>query len=364
MMANNKKVVVAMSGGVDSSVAAALLLDQGYDVTGVMLRLWTAGGDDSRNRCCTPEAQEMANRIAYQLGIPFYVVDARKPFHDHVVNYYLATLKAGETPNPCWICNQDVRWGFLMETAMDMGADYMATGHYARKVVDETGEARLLAGLDAKKDQSYILSGLTQSQLQHSLFPLGEYRKPEIRRIAAQKNLPVADRPDSQDLCFLGDMTQTHFIHAVVPVLENPGPIQLKNGEQVGVHTGLANYTIGQRKGLGISSAKPMYVLDKDTVNNVLVVGTVEELGLSHFFAGKMHWISGRPLQSSSELKVKIRYKAEPVEATVKPLDAQHVEVTSEHSWRDLTPGQIAVFYHGEAVIGSGIISISPQAIV
>jgi tRNA-specific 2-thiouridylase len=363
-MTINKKVVVAMSGGVDSSVAAALLLDQGYDVTGVMLRLWTAGGDDTRNRCCTPEAQEMANRVAYQLGIPFYVVDARKAFHEHVVAYYLTTLKKGETPNPCWICNQDVRWGFLLETAMDMEADYMATGHYARKVTDKTGEVRLLTGLDPQKDQSYILSGLTQSQLQHSLFPLGYYRKPEIRQIAAQKNLPVADRPDSQDLCFLGDMTQAHFIHEVAPALENPGPIQLKSGEQVGVHAGLANYTIGQRKGLGFSSAKPMYVLDKDTAHNVLVIGTAEELGLSHFFAGSMHWISGKPLQATSELKVKIRYKAEPVEAMVKPVDAQRVEVTSEHSWRDLTPGQIAVFYDGEAVIGSGIISLSSQSTV
>ncbi|HTX79036.1 MAG TPA: tRNA 2-thiouridine(34) synthase MnmA [Longilinea sp.] len=363
-MANNKKVVVAMSGGVDSSVAAALLLDQGYDVTGIMLRLWTAGGDDSRNRCCTPEAQAMANRVAYQLGIPFYVVDARKPFHDHVVNYYLTTLKNGETPNPCWICNQDVRWGFLMETAMDMGADYMATGHYVRKVINETGEVRLLAAVDAKKDQSYILSGLTQAQLQHSLFPLGGYHKPEIRQIAAQKNLPVADRPDSQDLCFLGDMTQAHFIHEVVPTLENPGPILLKNGEQIGTHAGLANYTIGQRKGLGIAAPKPMYVLDKDTDRNVLVVGTVEELGMSHFFAGNMHWISGRPLAVISKLKVKIRYKAEPVDATVTPLDVQRVEVTSEHSWRDLTPGQIAVFYDGEVVIGSGVISISPPKTV
>jgi len=258
------RVVIAMSGGVDSSVAAALLLQQGYEVIGMMLRLWSEPGRAESNRCCSPDAMALARRVAAQLGIPFYAIDAQEIFHNTVVNYFVEGYARGATPNPCLICNRHVRWNFLLNHALALGADYLATGHYARLLADTAGRIQLLRAPDSHKDQSYVLHVLTQEQLMHALFPIGEYTKDQVRNFARQYHLPIAERRDSQDLCFLAGDDYRQFLIRNAPNILQPGPIETVDGETIGYHQGLPFYTIGQRKGLGISSAYPMYVLKKE----------------------------------------------------------------------------------------------------
>src|SRR5215216_3075172 len=261
------KVVVAMSGGVDSSVAAALLKEQGYDVIGMMLRLWSEPGKEDSNRCCTPDSMAQARRVAAKLDIPFYVVDAKDVFHNTVVQYFLEGYVRGETPNPCLICNRQIRWTFLLDHALALGADFMATGHYAR-IQRVEGSAQLLRAVDKNKDQSYVLHVLTQEKLKYALFPVGDYPKPEIRAIAEKYGLPTASRKDSQDLCFLAGEDYRNFLQRNAAEILKPGEILTRDGRSVGEHTGLANYTIGQRKGLGIASPVPLYVLGKNSTTN------------------------------------------------------------------------------------------------
>src|SRR5271157_4264636 len=266
------KVVVAMSGGVDSSVAAALLKQQGYDVIGMMLRLWSEPGKEDSNRCCTPDAMGLARRVAAKLDIPFYVIDAKDVFRKTVVEYFLDGYTRGETPNPCLICNRQIRWEFLLNHALALEADFMATGHYARTMKNENGGVNLLRAVDKSKDQSYVLHILNQEKLKRALFPVGEYAKPEIRKIAESFGLPTASRPDIQDLCFLAGDDYRNFLQRNAAEMLKPGRIVTRDGEVVGEHIGLANYTIGQRKGLGISSPVPLYVLGKNTVANTVIV--------------------------------------------------------------------------------------------
>ena len=358
-MNSNPKVVVAMSGGVDSSVAAALLVEQGYPVVGVMLRLWSEPGRELENRCCTLDSQGQARRVADRLGIPFYIVDARQKFYQQVVQAFVGGYLGGVTPNPCFVCNKMIRWGFLLDQARALGAEYLATGHYARIRKAETGKFELLRGNDQNKDQSYVLAMLDQTQLSKTLFPLGELDKPEVRNIARRLGLQVAERSDSQDLCFLGKQSYHQFLLNHAPEALRPGIIVNRKGEKVGDHRGLAFYTIGQRKGLGIAAAQPLYVLEKDLERNALVIGSGDELGYDRLIVANVNWIAGEPPQFPLRAMVKIRYKARLVEGTINFLSDEKVHVKLDQALRDITPGQVSVFYDGDVVLGSGVIQSS-----
>ncbi len=352
------KVVVAMSGGVDSSVAAALLKQQGHEVTGMMLRLWSETGKEDSNRCCTPDAMGMARRVAAKLDIPFFVLDAKELFHTTVVQAFLDGYAQGLTPNPCLVCNRSIRWEYLFEHAMALGAEYMATGHYVRLAQDEAGRVLLLRGVDHIKDQSYVLHVLTQEKLAHSLFPIGEYPKSEVRELARKFELPSAARSDSQDLCFLAGEDYRAFIDRNAPEIARPGPMLNRAGERLGEHQGLAYYTIGQRKGLGIPSAVPLYVLAKQPASNALIVGVADELGAHTLQVPSVQWVSGQlPVHLPARLQVKTRYTAREAWAKVTATQSGAVEVVFDEPQRDITSGQAAVFYDGEAVLGGGLIA-------
>jgi tRNA-uridine 2-sulfurtransferase len=356
-MENRPKVVIAMSGGVDSSVAAALLVKQGYDVIGMMMRLWSEPGKQADNRCCTPDAMASARRVAARLGIPFYAIDAQEIFFSKVVSYFIEGYIQGNTPNPCLVCNRHIRWEFLLNHARALGADAMATGHYARLRKDSLGRIQLMRAVDLAKDQSYVLHVLGQEQLTRALFPLGEYTKPQVRQLAREFNIASAERADSQDLCFLGDGDYRDFItrHTTEKVVR-PGPIADWEGKIIGQHQGLAFYTIGQRKGLGIASSQPLYVLEKDLRQNVLVVGGKDELGQSELIAEGVNWVSGERPPSEIRAQVKIRYKSREVWADVIPMENNHVHVRFDEPVQDITPGQAAVFYQDEVCLGGGVI--------
>jgi tRNA-specific 2-thiouridylase len=351
-----QKVVVAMSGGVDSSVAAALLKEQGYDVTGMMLRLWSEPGKEDTNRCCTPDSMAQARRVAGILDIPFYVIDAKDVFRETVVEYFLSGYARGETPNPCLICNRQIRWTFLLNHALALGAEFMATGHYVRIRDSENGNRELLRAVDHSKDQSYVLHVLKQEQLKHALFPVGDYPKPEIRAIAEKFGLPTASRKDSQDLCFLAGEDYRNFLQRNAAEILTPGEIVTPDGNVIGQHNGLANYTIGQRKGLNVQSAVPLYVMSKSASNNTLIVATQEQLGISDLTVRDVNWTSGNPPQESFYADVKIRYTAKEVKAWVTVENENQVSIKFDAPVRDATAGQAAVFYQDEVLIGGGII--------
>jgi tRNA-specific 2-thiouridylase len=351
------KVVVAMSGGVDSSVAAALLKQQGHEVTGMMLRLWSEPGKQDSNRCCTPEAMALARRAAAKLDIPFYAVDAKDLFRQTVVGHFLDGYAAGRTPNPCLVCNRHVRWGLLLEHALAQGADYLATGHYARRRTVEGGRHELLRALDRGKDQSYVLHVLGQQDLARSLFPVGEHTKSEVRELARTFGLPTASRADSQDLCFLAGEDYRDFIRRNAPEIARPGPVTRRDGTILGEHQGLAYYTIGQRKGLGLISPVPLYVLEKVSATNTLVVGVEQELGKAELEIDGVNWTSVSPQGEPFRAEVKTRYTARESPAEVTPLGGGRLRIRFDLPQRDITPGQAAVLYRGDLVLGGGLIS-------
>ncbi|NPV09265.1 MAG: tRNA 2-thiouridine(34) synthase MnmA [Anaerolineae bacterium] len=344
-----------MSGGVDSSTAAALLVEQGYDVIGLMLRLWSEvePGVESTNRCCTPEAVEEARAVAHHLGIPFYLINAEGQFRREVVDCFIEEYSRGRTPNPCVVCNRRVRFGFLLDYALMLGAERLATGHYARVRRSATGLFQLWRGADREKDQSYMLHALDQQQLARALFPLGELTKAEVRQLAAERGLRVADRPESQDLCFVSDGDYRRFLSRWAPETARPGPIVDRKGRRLGTHRGLAFYTVGQRRGLGIAAPEPLYVVELRPAENAVVVGTAAELGRSHLTASPMHWIEGRPESDCLRAEVQIRYRASPVPASI-TVDGDRVHVTLDRPLRDITPGQSAVLYQGDRCLGGG----------
>jgi tRNA-specific 2-thiouridylase len=354
-MTDQKRVIVAMSGGVDSSVAAALLVEQGYDVAGLMLRLWAEPGG-AANRCCTPDAVIDARQVAEALGIPFYVRDYKNIFKETVVSFFVDGYTQGVTPNPCIICNRDIRFDRLLKEALNLGGDYLATGHYARVTAEPDGRYSLRKGLDPTKDQSYVLYTMTQQRLTHILLPVGGYAKRDIRQIAADKNLPVFDRPDSQDLCFLGNGDYRQFLQRHAPQTVQPGPILNTAGEQLGQHNGLAFYTIGQRKGLGLSAPQPMYVLQLNTAANSLIVGPAAELGRRELVAGQVNYLDGQTPPPNCRVTAKIRYKAKEVPAMLTALPGQQANLIFDEPLRDITPGQSVVFYEDDRVLGGGII--------
>ncbi len=349
------RVVVAMSGGVDSSVAAALLKEQGYDVVGLMLKLWSAGESGKANRCCTPADVDAARSIAQQLDIPFYLINIADSFKATVVDYFIDEYTAGRTPNPCLMCNRHIRYELLLNKALSLGAQYLATGHYAR-VRNVGGQFQLLRGVDAQKDQSYVLSVLGQRELAHALWPLGELTKPQVRELAAQYKLAVAEKAESQDLCFLADGDYRDFLARYAPDGSiRPGVIRDMSGKVLGEHHGLPFYTIGQRKGLGLAAGQPLYVIALHTDDNAVIVGTQDELGRQACAARDMHYVSGELPIEPFRATAKIRYKAREAAVTVYP-QGSIVQVEFDAAQRDITPGQGLVLYDGEVVIGQGFI--------
>jgi tRNA-specific 2-thiouridylase len=344
-----------MSGGVDSSVAAALLQEQGYEVIGIMLRLWAEDGP-AANRCCTLDAVADARRVAGALGIPFYVRDYKDIFKRTVVDYFTEGYAQNLTPNPCLVCNRHIRFGRLLEEARALDADYLATGHYARVRRGADGTYQLLKGVHAAKDQSYVLHRLGQAQLGHALFPLGEYHKAEVRAMAEARGLPVFDRADSQDLCFLGNGDYREFLARHAPGAALPGPILDRAGRSLGEHRGLPYYTIGQRKGLGIAAPQPLYVLALDAARNAVIVGTADELGRRELTARDVTYVSGSPPANPAHIAARIRYKARDAGAVLTPLPGARAHVRFDDPLRDITPGQGVVFYQGDLVLGGGLI--------
>jgi len=350
-----ERVVVAMSGGVDSSVAAALLVEQGYDVIGLMMRLWSEPGGEADNRCCTPDAVEVARWVAAILDIPFYQVNVETRFRAHVVDYFVREYVAGRTPNPCLMCNRHIRFDALLRRALAMDARYLATGHYVR-LRRTDGRYRLLKGADASKDQSYVLYMLNQDTLRHLLFPLGDYTKEQVREMARQRGLPVADRAESQDLCFTANGDYRKFLQREVPEAVRPGPIVDRSGQALGQHKGLPFYTIGQRRGLGIAAPEALYVLEMDAARNALVVGTAAELGRTKLTASQVSYVSGETPSRPQRVKARIRYKAREAPAWLTGLPGDRAALHFDHPLRDITPGQGVVFYQGQDLIGGGII--------
>lgn len=346
-------MLVALSGGVDSSTCAALLLQAGWKVSALTLRLWRE--DDPQQNQNDTIILRRARAVADALKIPLEIVDVRAVFYQRVIEPFLQDYASGSTPNPCVLCNRFMKWAILMEAAASLGAGMVASGHYACIKQDEQGTYELHKGADPQKDQSYFLCMLNQEILAHTLFPLGGYHKTQIRSLALGFGLPSATHSDSQDLCFLPESDYRSFLTRHAPQAVHPGDIQTRQGRWLGQHQGLAFYTIGQRKGLP-AWKEALYVLEKDVAANTLVVGPAEELGSQVLFAKKVNWIGAKKPQDKFQAEVKIRYKALPVKAEISPLEGERVQVAFEHPLRDITPGQIVAFYEDQKLLGGGII--------
>jgi tRNA-specific 2-thiouridylase len=348
-----------MSGGVDSAVSAALLVEAGYDVVGVTMRLGyhdSVEPDADRPSCCGADGILDARRVASQLGIPFYPVNYENAFAESVVGYFTDEYLKGRTPNPCMLCNQELKFGRLLALADELDAEYVATGHYAR-VIEQNGRFTLLRGRDVRKDQSYVLFSTTQTQLARTLFPIGEMTKTDVREYARRHALANADKAESQEICFIADDNYRRFLKERLGDAIEPGPIVARDGTVLGHHDGTPFYTVGQRKGLRIASPHPLYVTEIHARDKTIVVGADDELFGSTLRADNVNWVSIEPPGAAIRATVKIRYRDAGALATVTPLGADRAEVVFDVPRRAITPGQAAVFYDGESVLGGGWIA-------
>ncbi len=354
-MTERQRVVVAMSGGVDSAVAAGLLARGGYEVIGITMRLWTledAGAPAGKKRCCSVEDVDDARHAADVIGIPHYVLNMEREFQERVVDYFVAEYGRGRTPNPCLACNEHVKFRALLDRAIAFDADFLATGHYAR--IDRAGDrCRLLRGVDDQKDQSYVLYTMGQAELARTLFPVGGHTKPEIRTLAREMGLPVADKPDSADICFVPDGDYKAFVRARLPRVA--GVTRDGAGNVVAEHDGIAGFTIGQRKGLGAALGERRFVTGIDAASNVVTIGIEDDLMAGGLIAEGVNWIAGPP-DGPLRAAAKIRYRTPAADATVTPLEGGGARVIFDRPQRAITPGQAAVFYAGDEVLGGGAI--------
>ena len=351
-----QRVVVAMSGGVDSSTTAWLLKEKDYEVIGATMCIGTMDkAQGGPARCCGLADIEDARRVALQLEIPFYVFHLKEEFEKEVIQYFCEEYARGRTPNPCILCNERVKFGSFLKMALELEADFIATGHYARLDFDEGAKRYLLKkGVDRRKDQSYVLFSLTQDQFGQTLFPLGEHRKEDVRKIALQLGLRVHDKPESQEVCFIQESSYHFFLSERLKESVESGPILDKEGKLLGRHKGIPFYTIGQRRGLRLAKGRPFYVIGIDRGKNAIVVGGEEEVYGDTFIVNSVNWIVPREMISSHKTQVKIRYNHPGSEASIFPKGEDELEVRFRSPQKAITPGQAAVFYDGEIVLGGG----------
>lgn len=353
------KVVVGMSGGVDSSVAAHLLKKAGYDVIGVTMQIWQDEDNftqESEGGCCGLSAVDDARRVAQALDIPYYVMNFKKEFKANVMDYFVNEYLQGRTPNPCIACNRYVKWESLLKRSLDIGADYIATGHYARVLKLENGRYTLRKSATAAKDQTYALYNLTQYQLSHTLMPVGEFTKDEIREIAKDINLRVANKPDSQEICFIPDNDYAKFIEENSGEKIIPGNFVNSAGEVIGKHKGITHYTVGQRKGLNLSLGHPAFVLEIRPETNEVVIGTNDEVFSDKLYANNLNFMAIEDLEGTMEVDAKIRYSHQGAKCTIKKVGEDEVECIFEEPQRAITPGQAVVFYKDDYIVGGGTI--------
>jgi tRNA-specific 2-thiouridylase len=357
--ARKTRVIVGMSGGVDSSAAAALLLEQGYEVVGITLKLWPQDCvSRAEDKCCGPQAVMDARAVCHKLGIAYYLIDEAEAFQKQVIAYFAEEYKAGRTPNPCVMCNEKLKFGALLDRARQLGAERVATGHFARLEKSADGRRTLLKkGRDTRKDQSYFLFSLRQNQLERALFPLGEKTKQDTREVARARQLKTAEKEESMEICFVPDKDYGRFLSAAKLAQPHRGDIIDARGQVLGQHDGIEFFTIGQRKGLGISSPKPLYVIELDAARNRVVVGDDSALERERFEVERCNWIAFDPPPGEMEVSAKIRYNHPGTPATVRPRPGGGAWVALHQPQRAITPGQACVFYDGDVVMGGGWIT-------